>query len=390
MIEVFGYEILFRHPERLWAIIVAVLTITTLFVWNFRAGAKELAQNQFLRLHSEDAQPHWRPYLIRALGFSLLFALLIGAWAEPERRHKNGEPVYGGVRLAFLWDVSLSMKYAHDVAPYKDRLHAAKSVLEDFAAMTVRDPELHGEYWRAIIPFAGSAITYLPFSASYSEFISAVNGIDETTINDPGTNFLGPVKEYELLLKEYPKKTPQTADIVVLISDGGRGEGAHKDMPYIKAALLRMTNTAVFTVGIGSVEVTKLPDGTEIRRSLKVPLVIQDREGRVTGYATADPKDPKSERQYSELDERILESIAGSKDRYVHYTGRDALLAKLKQMIIENRQLVDTIVHTKATSIAQWFLIPALFMAGLLLGYFRRLFGLLLFFPSKIYQKISS
>ncbi|MDP3646271.1 MAG: hypothetical protein Q8R25_04240, partial [bacterium] len=129
MIEVFGYEIVFQHSERLLAIPLAIIVITALSAWNFRAGVKAFAKNPGLRLHFEEARPKWRSYLTRAFGFSVLLTLLIGAWAEPERRSHFGEPVYGGVRIAFLLDVSLSMKYAHDVAPYPDRLIAAKSVL---------------------------------------------------------------------------------------------------------------------------------------------------------------------------------------------------------------------------------------------------------------------
>ncbi|KKW23824.1 MAG: hypothetical protein UY74_C0008G0005 [Candidatus Kaiserbacteria bacterium GW2011_GWC2_52_8b] len=376
-------DIVFQHPIRLWAIPVAILIVGALFVWNF-AATKAVLENAFLRLHADEVRPQWRAYLWRTFGFSLLLALLIGVMAEPERKTYTYQPVYGGVRIAFLLDVSLSMKYSHDVAPYSDRLLAAKSVLGDFAAMTERDQGLLGHYWRAIIPFAGSAITYLPFSASYEEFLSAIDVIDETTVNDTGTNLLNPIREYELMLKNYPRKTPDTVNILVLISDGGKGEGAHKDLSHIKAALLRMSNTVAFTVGIGSVKVTKHPDGTETRETLKVPLVIQDRNGKVVGRLFEDQKNPRSEPLTTELDERILTEIAGSPERYIFYQGKEAFLQKLKQIIIENRKLVDTIVHTRTEPVAEWFLIPAIFIAFLMFGYARRLLALLMFFPSKI------
>ncbi|MDP3645843.1 MAG: hypothetical protein Q8R25_02035, partial [bacterium] len=261
-------------------------------------------------------------------------------------------------------------------------------------AMTVRDPELRGEYWRAIIPFAASAMTYMPLTSGYDEFISAIDAIDETTINSPGTNFLLPILEYEQMLKDHPRKTDSTVDILVFISDGGKDEGVYQDFPYIRAAFQRMQNTVPFTVGIGSVEVTKLPDGTEIRKSQKVPLVIINREGKVEGYLYEDPKDPKSERQYSELDERTLASIAGSPDRYIHYTGKEVFLQKLKHIIIENRKLVNTIPHTRTAPVAQWFLVPAILIACIMLGYFRRLFSLLfslvMFFSSKVSKAFGS
>ena len=186
------------------------------------------------------------------------------------------------------------------------------------------------------------------------------------------------------MLKNYPRKTPDTVNILVLISDGGKGEGAHKDLSHIKAALLRMSNTVAFTVGIGSVKVTKHPDGTETRETLKVPLVIQDRNGKVVGRLFEDQKNPRSEPLTTELDERILTEIAGSPERYIFYQGKEAFLQKLKQIIIENRKLVDTIVHTRTEPVAEWFLIPAIFIAFLMFGYARRLLALLMFFPSKI------
>jgi len=382
----------FQHPEWLFAIVPAVLITLALFTWNFRSVTKAFAQNALLRLHFEDARPQVRAHLWRALLFSVLFTLLIVAATEPERRTYSKESIYGGVRIAFLLDVSLSMKYAHDVEPYSDRLVAAKSVLESFAAMTENDPAMRGEYWRSIIPFAGAAITYLPFTAGYDEFISAINAIDETTINDPGTNFLQPIQEYEQMLKDYPSKSQGAVDILVLISDGGKGEGTHKDLPYIKAAFLRMPQTVVFTVGIGSVEVTTNPDGTEQRRALKVPLIIKDREGRVTGrlYQDADPAAPDKPPapMSSELDERILTEIAGSPERYIYYQGKDVFLGQLKQMILEHRKLVDTKVHTHGTPIAHWFLIPAILISLFLFGYLRRLRALLMFVPSRLLKRI--
>ncbi len=133
---------------------------------------------------------------------------------------------------------------------------------------------------------------------------------------------------------------------------------------------------------------TTLPDGTEVRRSVKVSLVVMDRNGKVVRYERVDPNDPKSDRVYRTLDERVLQEISG-KDRYVFYTGKEALLQKLKAAIIEHRKLADTLWHTRTVSVAWWFIAPALFLGCLLFGYMRRLLSLLMFFPSKLLARLS-
>ncbi|OGG44556.1 hypothetical protein A2673_03410 [Candidatus Kaiserbacteria bacterium RIFCSPHIGHO2_01_FULL_50_13] len=375
--ELLGFDIVFQHWERLWAILPAVALVGALLASDFFGTRGILAKSAWLRLQTDKTRPSWKQYIRNFVALSFLVSLLFAVWAEPLWRTIVKEPVYGKVCTIFMVDVSLSMKYAHDVPPFPDRLSAAKAVLDDFAKQTTTDPELRGSYCRAIIPFAGSAFTYMSPSTSYEEFSAAIGNIDETTVGDPGSNLLWPFWEYEQIMKENPNAAADT-HVVVLISDGGKGEETFKDIPHIQAIVRRMPNTVVYTVGIGSVEVTKLPNGTEIRSSVKVPLEKRDQTGAFVEYALQDPKNPKSAILYSELDERVLKMVAGADGRYIFYENRSQLLEELKQMILRHRKVEETTSHERLNPAPELFLLPAFVIAFFLFGYTRRLFALVM------------
>jgi uncharacterized protein YegL len=373
------FDLVFQHPERLWWILPIVCLTGVLIILAHRKAIEAFTTNPILRLHSDNVTaPSWRQPLVRFVCSSLLGALLICVYAEPKQKSVIEDPVWGGVRIAFLLDVSLSMKYAHDVHPFPDRLVAAKSVLADFATELGSDPSLRGKYNLAIIPFAGEARSYLSFSESKEEFIEAMDSIDETAINAPGTSLLEAILEYEALWKAYPTKDPNLVDIVVLISDGGKGEGITQEMPQIKATLSRLpSSVTLFTVGVGSVRSEQLPNGSMRRTTVPVPLIIRDSRGGFVEYALEDKDDPNSERLFSELDERTLASVAGGNDRYFFYEGKDQLLAKLKEVIITKRKLERSIPRAQFSDASPWFLIPAFFIASFFFGYFRGLLALI-------------
>ena len=379
MNDILLYDLVFQHPERLW-FILPIIGISGLLFWLVRRGTRNaFLENHFLRLHAGDKGIPTGTYMLkRWLLFSLLSALLVFAWADPFRRETTEEQVYGGVRIAFLLDVSLSMVYAHDVAPFPNRLVAAKSVLGDFAVQTAKDPKLRGTYTHAIIPFAGYAHPYLQFSRSYEEFVETIDAVDETAINAPGTSLLAPILEYERMLKEYPAPDKDTVDLMILISDGGKGEGIVSELGGIKAAIMRMpTSVSTFTVGVGSVAVERRADGSTIRRSVPVPLIIKDSTGAFVGYALEDKQNPKSKKLFSELDERMLEEVAGDPMRYFFYEGKAQFLEKLKEIIIAKRKVVKTIAHKRLESVAAWFLLPAVLLGFYLFGYGPRIASLL-------------
>lgn len=373
MVTLFGGTIRFVHPEYLWWSIPVIVFLAVLMFLAHHNTREEYARNRFLRLHVDEvSERSTSALLLRFIMTALLITLLFFVTAEPEKKNERIEPVYGGVRVAFLLDVSLSMKYAHDTPPFPDRLTAAKNVLASFADMTVRDPELSGKYSLAIIPFAGEATVYLPFTRSYEEFVETVDAIDETVVGAPGTSLFLPILAYEDMLKENLNKDEHTVDIVVLISDGGRGEGIRSEMTDIRATALRLpSSVTLYTVGVGSVETTLLPDGTATRKTKPVELVIRDRSGAFIAYAMEDKNDPKSKVLRSELDEEVLVSIAGDPSRYFFFESKPKLLTELKRVIMEKRKLEKTITHESFVPVPEWFLVPAFAIAFLLFGYHR-------------------
>lgn len=369
------FSIIFRHPERLWWVVPVMIALFVLIAFAFRSARALYASHPILRLHGEgDRSVSRGTYIFGWMGSSLLVLLLAMAWAEPVHQKVTKETIWGGVRVAYLLDVSLSMKYAHDVAPFPDRLVAAKSILADFADITLRDPVLRGKYLLAIIPFAGEATTYLEFSKSREEFVEAIDAVDETTVGSPGTNMQKAMLEYERMWKAYPPKDEHTVDIVVIITDGGKGEGNRSDLPGIKATIGRLPpSVSIFTVGVGSVEQTTLPDGRISRKTIPVQLSSRDVDGRLLRHLLQDPKDASSKKLTSELDEEMLKMIAGDRGGYFFYGGKAELLASLKQVIIAKRKPEGVVMHVTDTDTSRAFLFPAFFIALFLFGYAQRI-----------------
>ena len=378
-LELIGLDIVFRQNAVAWGvplgialIPIAILVIGALLAWHYVAARRALLENAWLRLHADEVRPRPLRYCGSFVMFATVVSLLLAVWAEPERRFVVKEPVYGRVCVTTIWDISLSMKYAHDAPPFPDRLSAARQVLQDFARMTVTDPDLQGSYCRALIAFAGSAVDYVQFSTSYGEYVEAVSVIDETTVNERGTNILDAFRLYAQMVAEHAPKEKDTVFIVLLLSDGGKEERTEYDIPHIQDILAHMRNTIVYTIGFGSVGVTTALEGGHVCDG--VPLERRDENGTFLGYILEYEWAPNNPVLCSDLDERLLQEIAGSPERYMHYKDKDTLLATLKQAVIEHRRVTGATEHIRFASIASWLLYPAFILAFFSFGYTRRIF----------------
>lgn len=384
----YGIEIILRFPQFLW--LFASIPFFWLIVLGASRGRKKALKTLWIKEHLAGANlPGIFERFCWWFFFTVAMAFLIIVLSEPERRHTTIEKRYGGVRLTLIYDVSPSMKAAEDIHP--NRMAAAKKFAAELVGLLHDDPELHGRYPMALIPFANAAIPfYSLFTTSREEILSLIASLDVGVVDAPGTSVWAALRAYDELILWYPPEDRETVDIGILISDGGKEEGklgerilipqAVKDLrdPYrtqlVKGGQRIITrsgektrNVVLYSVGLGEVTV----DGSGRRVPAEVPLMIRDRAGNLLGYMHKDPTNPQSPVLKSALDESILREVAETYGggRYFHFENSQQLLAEVRSALLKYRKEAETIPHYRYESISAWFLMPAFSVFYFLFGY---------------------
>lgn len=307
--------------EPMWLYVgVGVAAVALLLRFLRRRSERLAAADPFLAMHGlrQVLEPNGRWWL-RTLHLCLLALLLGVAAADPKFPRRDRVPIWSGTRIILLFDVSLSMRLAHDMPPYPDRLVAAKAAIAELMTEVGRTNESGvPAYQYALIPFAGGAKVILPFTSSLDEFRAILELVSEETVNIPGTSIGAALLSYQKLIEDSPPPKG-TRDIVFLLSDGGKGDGLEEEHDVIMDTLASFPKeTRILSVGIGSVMEAANERGEKRRIPQGVPLYREDGKGGAI-YFRVDPNDPESEIQHSELDEEMLAKIA-SQGGYYHFS----------------------------------------------------------------------
>ncbi|WBV61391.1 VWA domain-containing protein [Chryseobacterium camelliae] len=144
--------------------------------------------------------------------------------------------------VIFMLDVSNSMN-AEDVEP--NRLMEAKNVMINTMQKMKSDKV-------GVVIFAGEATSIMPLTTDYSSAETYINGIETSSMQVQGTDFL---KAMETAAEKF-KNVNKGARKVILLSDGEDNEGND-------AAAIRLANKegiVVTTVGIGTEEGAPVPE----------------------------------------------------------------------------------------------------------------------------------
>ena len=383
----FSLEIALRQPELLWLLMFLPI-LWLLAIWEGRLRKKTL-QDPWIQLHIASAHlPRMQDRLLWWVGTSMALVLLIAALVAPDRKITHWKSVYGMVRVTFLLDSSLSMKWGEDVEP--NRLAAAKVVMEEFVNALWLDTTLQGSYAVALIPFAGAAQpVYLPFTTSREQILSHLEAINEQTVRKKGTSLLAALRAYDELLLARPVHEKGTVDLAIFISDGGKEEGKGTEQhllpevlkelldPYRMAAIINdirtvirsnvVTRTVIVnTVGVGKVEI----DAMGNRVSIPVPLIIRDKAGNFLDYYREEERNPKSPVLRSRLDEDILRDIAKlGHGAYMHFSEEEKLLQEFKALVLRHRLELEKIPEVQYEPLRAWFAASALLLCFILFGY---------------------
>lgn len=366
-------NIIFQKPEWLWGILLTPLIL--LSAWRAYQKRKHALADPWIQMHLTDSSlPSENILLKRWILCCVVYGLFMIILAEPVRKTVQQRPVFGRIRITFLLDTSLSMAYARDLEP--SRLAVAKKTLQDVVNFLWNNKEVEvgtsrPSYQVAIIPFAGTAFsTSFLFSTSLYEIISYIQAVDEKTIDVPGTSLHAAMAAWENLLSRFPAE-PETTDLGILISDGGKEGGQEQDrLEAIRKIInLRTKNPRIllYTIGIGRIR----EDTFGVRHAEEVPLIeIRDEKGRVVSYYRVNPRDSTSRIFTSVLDEEILRQMAvAGGGSYYHIGDSSMFYRSLQSIVLSQQETTQYETHDAYTSLRTWFLIPLLGIFSYLAGY---------------------
>jgi len=283
------------------------------------------------------------PYALAALLFSLAFAALIVALAEPKLQYNKVVFNRSGIDVVIGIDVSKSMLAEDETLPEEgkklfaipNRLNRAR-----YCALNIVSA-LKGER-TGIFMFASKGVSIVPLTSDYGYCQYIIKHINDATITIPGSDLSQAIATGMSLFEESPRKT---AKIIILISDG---EDISEDSSPIHEAAQRAAaqGIAIHTVGIGTGQAVMIP--------------IRDSAGTsIEGYY----QDEDGSYLNTRLDQDTLKGIAattgGSYFRAHDERNGDGIV----DAILKRAQ---TIEYTRATEPAWYDLSPGALCAALL------------------------
>ncbi len=368
----------FLAPERLWAIPGVLLFFAAISILSFRRLA-ELKRTLFARefIRKEDVLP-FRMKVVAVFATALAAVCFALAWAMPVAIQEISTPRFGGIRLTYISDVSVSMD-ALDVKEGEEatsRIAAGKRFLFAFERALASDPEIRGSYPRTVIPFAGATTTYGGWTTSavyIRELITALS--TEGMIGKQGSDLALALETYRELMEEHPKESTMT-DIGIIISDGGNDPGGFViDVGALRATLaLLHGNAEIVTVGLGDDAPSTIPNrrigevatiAGEFGETVMVP------DPRLVERTQGVLKKPNGDPWLSAFDEEMMADLAGAPERCfrlapgaasgsgAHRCGRvesvEGMVGEIKKLLLKKRTALPPSVSMRRTSIIHWF-----------------------------------
>jgi Ca-activated chloride channel family protein len=297
----------FAHIEFLWGLALVPVFILLFIVvsrWKIKA-VKRLGDRNIVNLMMPDVS-FSRPWL-KFILFTVAFAFLLIAAADPQIGSKMEEEKRKGADLMILLDVSNSM-LSQDLAP--NRLENAKRALAQLI------DNLHGDRV-GIIVFAGQAYVQMPVTTDYSAAKLFLNTINTNMVPTQGTAIGAAI---DLGMKSFDFKNG-TGKAMIIITDGEN----HEDDAVSAAKNAAGKDVSVHVIGIGS------PEGAPI------PIYM---DGKQAGFHT----DSAGKTVISKLDETMGKEIAAAGGgAYVRATNANSGLGIVMDQIEKiQRKTLDT------------------------------------------------
>ena len=256
---------------------------------------------------------------------ALAFALLIIAFARPQKNLGKAVKTTDAIDIAISLDVSSSM-LAKDFSP--DRIGAAKRISKNFVEKRESDRF-------AFVIFSGESVSQCPLTLDKEAIIRSIDMAQVGGMEDGTAIGMGVASAVNRL-----KFSEAKSKVIVLLTDGMNNSGAIS--PQNAAEIAKELGVKIYTIGVGTIGTAPYPVQTDfgvIEREMKV-----------------------------EIDESLLKSIADSTGgKYFRATNDNSL----KQIFDEIDKLEKTKVefseYTRKREEFQIFVIIAL--ASLIIGF---------------------
>lgn len=252
------------------------------------------------------------------------YALLVVAWANPQRGTKRSKVTKKAADIMVALDISNSM-LATDIAP--SRLERART----FALDLVR--ELRSERIGTIV-FAGNAYLQMPLTTDYTAAALFLRSANPDQAPTQGTAI---AEAIDLAERTFPQ-ADKTHKVLVVLSDGED----HDSEAISRAADAADNGLLVFTIGVGTPEGAPIP---------------QNYDGIVDFK-----RDEKGQTVKTQLNEKMLKEVAeAGEGEYFNIANTRGIIEALKNRIdkVEKREL-ETRAFNEFESYFQWFVLAAL------------------------------
>jgi len=241
-----------------------------------------------VRQRAKRPEMHWIGRCLVVLG---LTAAII-ALARPQKHDAVGTVEQGGIDIAVVLDVSLSMQSV-DFTP--NRLETAKKTINKFVSQRPQDR-------MALVVFKATAHTVIPLTLDHDVIREALLNANDDSVEEDGTA-IGLALAVAL---NRLKDSEAESRVIILVTDGDNNAGAIN--PYTAADMAKEMGIKIYAIGVGS-DVTIIPyeglDGTiEYERyEMGINEELLEKIAETTGGNYYRAKDPKALSSiFSEID----------------------------------------------------------------------------------------
>ena len=338
----------FGQPENLWWLLVLAPMSAGLayYFWWKKKVVERVGHLPMVRKMTEHSSTGRQ--VVRAILVLLATALLCVSAARPQWGQDDRTLKRFGVDIVFALDISKSM-LAQDVPP--SRLDAARAEIRQTLRTLTGDRV-------GLVVFTAVSFAQSPLTTDYGAIRFYLEKLDPNQMPVGGTSIGQAIWDSIDLLtgQESPDDPDNEADdakkadtqIIVLITDGED----HESNPMQMAERARERGIKIVTVGLGSVDGTRIP--------------LYGPNGQLKGYK----RNRKGELVYTKLDDETLRDIADvTGGTYVHYDGENSVVNALDDYIdrLEKRE-IETMLRERYKDRYMYFLAPALLLLLIALG----------------------
>jgi len=236
----------FAHPGFFWLFIIIPLMVAY-YIWRGQKlqGSLSVSAVKGFTLPVKSVFPKLRHSGIVLR--SLALVVLILALARPQSSSSTQSSTTEGIDIMIASDISGSM-LAEDFQP--NRLEAGKNIAIEFIKNRPNDRI-------GLVIFSGESFTQCPLTIDHDVLVNLYQDIHNGMIDDGTAIGMGLATAVNRL-----KDSEAKSKVIILLTDGSNNAGSIP--PLTAAEIARQFNIRVYTVGIGTKGVARLPVQTSM------------------------------------------------------------------------------------------------------------------------------